>query len=133
MYKGTNKGAIAVAIFFFTITGIMLLTNGGRERAFQKNARMSVGTITDYYIEAKGSGVIFNYTYTVDTMLYHGEGYLCFRVPPKNARFFLNHQFPLLYSKVSPEIARLLVFPDDFIKNGVEFPDSLKWILNYKW
>ena len=46
--------------------------------------------------------------------------------------FVINRTFPVLINKNNPqEYSKLLVVPEDFQEYGLQFPDSLKWILKY--
>lgn len=45
--------------------------------------------------------------------------------------YFIDQYFPLLFSPQS-EAIQVLIVPDDFSEFGIEFPDSLNWVLKYK-
>ncbi|NLR59533.1 hypothetical protein HGH93_15575 [Chitinophaga polysaccharea] len=125
-----SKKGIIVATAIFSVLGIMLLTNGWREKNFQKNAHLTAGEVTGYYIGTRGSGVVLQYKYEVNGTSYYG-GLLYYRIVAGDISFFLNHKYPLLYSSKDPGTSRLLIFPDSFEKNGISFPDSLNWVLKH--
>jgi len=45
---------------------------------------------------------------------------------------FLGKTFPAVYNLKNPSLANLLIFPEDFALYNYPFPDSLKWVLQYK-
>jgi hypothetical protein len=44
---------------------------------------------------------------------------------------FIWKSFPVIYDTTNPVEHFMLIFPDDFKKYGLLFPDSLKWVLQY--
>jgi hypothetical protein len=43
---------------------------------------------------------------------------------------FLNRNFPVMYDPKTG-LSQILIQPSDFKKYGLEYPDSLKWVLPY--
>lgn len=124
-----NKRGYIVGGIVIVIITIVLLTNNWRVNNFLKNAKSTNGKIISYYPDARGSGTIFRYTYVVNGITYRG-GLLSYRII--NEGVFVGREYPLLYSSKSPDKSMLLVFPENFEEMGRTFPDSLKWVENYR-
>lgn len=44
---------------------------------------------------------------------------------------FLNKSFPVVFSQKNPEVNEVLIFPKDFEKYGLQYPDSLTWVKKF--
>jgi superfamily I DNA and RNA helicase len=83
------------------------------------------GEIIQYKKGSNGPWYICNYkvngkTYTVSEPIH-----LCRKL--ENDLFM--RSFPIVYDSTNPGIARVLVFPFEFEELNLEYPDSLKWII----
>ena len=45
---------------------------------------------------------------------------------------FMNSCFPIAINKENPEENAVLIFPSDFERYNLNFPDSLNWVLKYQ-
>lgn len=48
-----------------------------------------------------------------------------------SSTFFIDQKFPLIYSPVTGSM-QVLIAPGDFNEFGIEFPDSLNWVLGHE-
>jgi hypothetical protein len=43
---------------------------------------------------------------------------------------FVNKSFPVIFSKNKPNVNEILIFPKDFERFNLQYPDSLTWVKN---
>ena len=75
-----------------------------------------------------------NYAFEYDRKVYKKVGNSNGKAKDYEAlyKYVANRAFPILINKNNPqEYSKILVVPEDFQEYGLQFPDSLKWLLKY--
>lgn len=84
------------------------------------------------YIYIKTSGLWVYYSYQIDGKSYRDRCNLGLDYEDELEQALLYKTFPLLYCNQSPGIGTPLITPKLFKEYGYYFPDSLKWVEDYK-
>lgn len=90
------------------------------------NRAFSLGVVLDYefnYKSRKG----FNYEFNIN-----GKSYKGFYLSGFNKPEFISRMFPVICNSEKPTENALLIFPKDFERYDLHFPDSLSWVLPYE-
>ncbi|TXI33823.1 MAG: hypothetical protein E6Q58_02235 [Niabella sp.] len=74
--------------------------------------------VVEYTFETKNKEVQFGYV--------NGKEYGRLR------SIIVGKTFPLVYDSINSKTNAILIFPNSFEKYGINFPDSLKWVLEYQ-
>jgi hypothetical protein len=85
------------------------------------------GKITDVIAGGYRSSSKFRYSYVYNKIEYYDEG----STQIKEKTLFIGKIFPIIFSPKTKN-SELLMGPKDFEKYGIQFPDSLRWVLEYK-
>jgi hypothetical protein len=72
-----------------------------------------------------GSGLDGRYSFTVGKITYYSE-HIDGRYNDLSQKIF-RLGFPVIYNTRNPQLNQILVFPTDFSKFELSYPDSLKW------
>lgn len=135
--KKLNRIQIISLLIGFLVLVIPLIIGYINHNKFKKklteNSIIVPGKITGFdktYKRADALNYIFEY---------NGKTYTTYSSSSGNPSdyedmklFVFNRTFPVLINKNNPKkYSKLLVVPEDFQEFGLEFPDSLKWILKY--
>jgi len=97
--------------------------NSKEKRALVRSKAFGVGTIYRVLV-MKSRGTVAYYDFKVGD----GEG--------TDARYeqlgslIYKRSFPVIYDSLDPSNCQILVFPDNFAKYGLPFPDSLSWVID---
>jgi len=86
---------------------------------------ITTGTLTQIRYE-KGKTTLGDYTFTVGDVKINsvkGDGRL-----QAKANHLIKRNFPVIYNSKDPSKNDLLIFPSDFEKYDLIFPDSLIWV-----
>jgi hypothetical protein len=86
--------------------------------------------IIDFRYGGNG-GSMFTYTLAYKNRVYTYKSYSRF-ISSNGKEMFLRKRIPVALSKNEPDYHAILITPDDFKSLGLNFPDSLKWVLEYK-
>ena len=77
----------------------------------------------------KYSRTFLNYQFTANGEIYENS------VTSENLReemhIFDKRYFPVLYFDEDPSISTILISKQNFLDNGISFPDSLEWVCKY--
>lgn len=73
-------------------------------------------------------GYRIEYEYIINGKIYNSDSYRSI-FPLNNVA--IGKFFPFIYNKEKPEKHEILITPDNFQEFGIEFPDSLDWVLPY--
>ena len=115
------KHKIATYLFIF------LILSSCKANEIKQHKGLTTGQITakggNYY---RGCAYYLGYSYKVSDTLY--LGYYPIPIGCNYFDKYMNKFFPVVYSTINPKKGILLVFPDDFERWGIEFPDSLNWV-----
>jgi hypothetical protein len=96
------------------------------ENDLKKNGILLNGEIVDVVTAYRGAPK-YEYKY-----FYKGKMYTDQTVTGvKKLNFFIGKTFPVIFSPKTKN-SELLISPKDFEKNGIAFPDSLQWVLQYQ-
>lgn len=96
----------------------------------KQNGRLYSGTIISYRSGGKDA---INVRYSVvfdnkDSMIYFNP---VEELMPKYKSFLIGKQFPVIINPQKKENAMILIAPANFHELGINFPDSLNWVLPY--
>jgi len=96
----------------------------------KQNQIITTGKIVDHEKKGYRTDDLFIYEYFVN-----GSKYKASHIGnwPKDYSVFLNRNFPVAYNELDHKEAEMLIFPSDFERLDIPFPDSLKWVLPYKF
>jgi hypothetical protein len=122
----TKNVKIIVFVFLTSIIIFGYWNFSSYEKRIERNLSISSGKVISYEYNYKSSKG-YNYDYVVNGINYSGL-YLC----AKKEVILIDKLFPVIYNRLNPEESLLLIFPKDFKKHGLNFPDSLKWVLAYE-
>jgi hypothetical protein len=78
----------------------------------------------------KSTGLEGFYSFAVDGITYSG-GTTDGRFRNIGKRIY-DRSFPVIYNTKNPQVNQILVFSTDFSEFGLAFPDSLKWVDDFK-
>jgi hypothetical protein len=94
----------------------------------RKNNKILVtGNILGFSKGGSNSGTFIDYQYSFQNKVYNGTD-----TKTVNGRIFIKKKFPVVINKKWPSSSKILLLPENFEEYGYSFPDSLKWVLNYK-
>lgn len=128
MISQERIGYTILVIMFAAGVGIIVVRNLMKKKAVTENAAYTTARLIDYTPTGKGSGGGFDYRYVVS-----GTKYIGHRSYPsiswKMGDVFLNKEFPIVYNSKEPSQSYLLLLPGDFAEFGLEYPDSLQWVV----
>lgn len=96
-----------------------------RTERIKQNILWSVGFIQSTKLNYKSSPT-FYYFFSYKDSIINSSTNLPIRYYERNK--FINKAFPVAFSSHDPQTTYLLVFPEDFKKFDLPFPDSLKWV-----
>lgn len=120
---------IAWVLIFVIILAISIIlavrSNQKRISDILESPSYADGSLIDIRFE-KGKTTIGDFTFKVSGVQYQsskGDGRL-----QHLSKFVFNRKFPVIYNTHDPRKNDLLIFPSDFEKYNVVFPDSLNWI-----
>ena len=107
-----------------------------RKKQLDNNHAIDIAYIDDYSVGGIGNagGLSINFKMLIKGKQYYSSTvYSTGKISPRDFEdHFMNKTFPCIYNIKDPTIELLLIFPEDFKRFGYSFPDSLKWVLQYK-
>jgi hypothetical protein len=115
---------------FILSIGLSLLHGCESHSAFIDNGTMTVGTIYEKPHQLSLTSYSIHYEYYVKGVRYKALKAASFgsELRPK----LTGVQFPVVYLNENPTKSRMLIFEYDFEVLGLNHPDSLKWVQEYK-
>jgi hypothetical protein len=125
---------------FFLVTLILLCTlvfiiGTYDKKELSRNHLLTTGVITNCSVGSKGSsGTLFiDFSFFVDDTKYNrSTSFKLKEIAFKDCNnFFFNKNLPVVFNPENPSVCLLLITPKDFSRFGYQFPDSLKWVLQY--
>ncbi len=127
MNKRTSN--IICLLLFVLISCFFLWKARSKQKIIQKNFTITSGNIYNYTVDRRGfKHIEFSFYFNDRTIL--GDQIL--GVPLGQEPKFLNKAFPVVFSNRQPEVNEMLVFPGDFERYDLKYPDSLKWAKDLK-
>lgn len=128
MISQERIGHTILIIMFITTAGVIMVRNLIMKKAVTGNAVYTTARLVHYNPTGKGVGGGFDYRYVVSGTEYTGyRNYSA--ISWKMADVFLNKEFPIVYNSKEPSQSYLLLLPRDFAEFGLEYPDSLQWVV----
>ena len=119
---------IAVAIFGLIVT-VGEIHSTRNENDIKANMVLTSAVITKAHYEYK-AGTHLDYEIVVNGVKYSNHTLChCLFCPYGN---FVGKRLPVVYSSKDPSHLEMLVYPKDFEEYGMQFPDSLQWVLQIK-
>lgn len=120
---------VIVAIVFV----LVVIFNGRRldniNQDIIENRVLTSAIVKDAHYVFK-SGVHLEFEIKVNGISYSNFSFAhCLYCPYQN---FIGKRFPVIYSSRNPNHLEMLVYPKDFEKFGMTFPDSLNWVNSYR-
>jgi hypothetical protein len=94
----------------------------------KKNKILVTGNILGFSKGGSNSGTFIDYQYNFQNKVYNGTD-----TKTVNGRIFIKKNFPVVINKKWPSSSKILLLPENFEEYGYSFPDSLKWVLKYKY
>jgi len=135
--KKLNRIQIISLLIGFFVLAIPLIIGYINHNKFKKklteNSIIVPGKITGFDKTYKRADAL-NYIFEYNKIEYKKVGNSNGKATDYEAvqKHVLYRTFPVLINKNNPKkYSKLLVVPEDFQEFGLEFPDSLKWILKY--
>lgn len=115
--------------FCLIIVVVVILYKESIEKSLiSSNKEITLGYIYDYSYPAK-AGIVLHFFYVVSNDTFYGKRRIS---ASKGDEFYLlRKNFPVVYSKNSFSLNRILLFPDHFKEFNLSFPDSLNWVKKY--
>jgi hypothetical protein len=116
--------SLFIGIFIFLI---LVLFSYFEQYNLKKNKILINGEFLEYKSGGR-SGVWINYKYEFNSITYKGS-----KSKVVYSRNFIGKSFPTVINSKNPSSSEMLILPEDFEEFGYTFPDSLKWVLKYKY
>lgn len=121
------KWGIATVVVMLLALTYTLSKNKKHVHEILDSPSFTTGTLTKIRFE-KGKTILGDYTFKVgDIQVNSVKGDGRFQVL---ANQLMNRSFPVIYNANDPSKNDLLIFPSDFEKYHMIFPDSLIWVEN---
>jgi hypothetical protein len=106
-----------------------------RQKRLKKDHTIGIAYVTDCSSGGRGNagGIWIDYILYAEGKKYKGSSlYLTSDFDVGDvADHMLYKTFPAAYNPGNPSISSLMILPKDFTRYGYQFPDSLKWVLQY--
>lgn len=91
----------------------------------QKDMQFTSGKVVECKVDHRAS-VWIKYTFLHNNEYYIKEQSVNINLGAGN--LVINKNFPVVFSNKKPEINEMLIFPKDFERYSLQYPDSLKWV-----
>ena len=116
---------ITIMLILFIVIFVILFPKY-KEQRIKNNALFTVGKINSIENGHRAASAFYYYKYLVnkDTISSNRSGNSV-----KN--IFLNKNFPVIFNSNKPKENRMLIYPRDFERFDIPFPDSLNWVKEY--
>jgi hypothetical protein len=125
--RKTFKRLSVISIVFFIIGLLGYFKEKKDTASLIANMRFTSGYITKYSPEGPKTAGDFYFQFSVNDQIISYEQIA--NVWPDKGESFVGKQFPVIYDSQNPKNCSLLIFPEQFEKYNLQFPDSLKWVL----
>lgn len=126
-----NRRSFIAFLFFATLFIIALIYSSQKQKALKENHRFTVGLITSYTDAAKAFGGFLNYEFYVGQVKVTSSNRYN-SINQRRSQVFVGKHFFVLYNPANPTNNHMLIFPEDFKRFGLTFPDSLQWVIQYQ-
>jgi hypothetical protein len=117
--------SLFIGIFIFLI---LVLFSYFEQYNLKKNKILINGEFLEYKSGGNKSGDWINYKYEYKSKTYKGS-----IRKVVYSRNFIGKSFPTVINSKNPSSSEMLILPEDFEEFGYTFPDTLKWVLKYKY
>lgn len=127
-----NSGTISI-IAFIIFCGMFFLNNKYQsDKRIQKILKgyTLVNAKVQYvnYINKRGFKIVFSYQINGQ----ENFSSVCSEKYRKIRNVIIDRNFPAIVSNSEHSVNDLLIFPNDFTRYGMSFPDSLSWVKEYE-
>ena len=131
MKNHINKKIIWGAFILFVIVTLFLMIRSlFLDNELEQKGKVTYAKITDYKLGYRG-GIAYIYSFDLDGKRI--EGKTTFPELSSSHSFeFLNKSFPVIYLENKPTCNRLLISRISFKESRIQFPDSLKWVIEFE-
>lgn len=128
MINNSNIKQNLPLLFFILVVLSFLIINKVRINNIKDTMVITSGTIFNSKLGSRG-WIELHYEFFLHDQRFQSLEKI--GIPNKYYKIFLNKKFPVVHSSENPKINEMLIFPEDFKKYNIEFPDSLNWVLPY--
>jgi hypothetical protein len=104
-----------------------IISNCSRDNTLKKNGICTNAIITNFYNIAK-SGYGVEYEFYVNGKKYKEST----RLQISNPQNLIGKKVPVIYDKNYPDVNELLWYSSDWEDVGLQFPDSMKWVNDFR-
>lgn len=115
--------AIIIFLLFLLYIGIKPIIQVNEISEYRS---FTIGEITSIESGHRASPSIFYYSYNFNEREFNDS-----RAGYSLNQTFKNKNFPIILSEVNPRKNRMLIYPRDFERFDIPFPDSLNWVKEY--
>jgi hypothetical protein len=122
------KKTIGIIGLIISIIFIFLVIKRGEKREKELKSDFILTNANIYASHITKIGFIVDYKFEVYSLFVEGSN--TYEINSSDKYKLVNRYFPVVYSKNNPENCDILIFPDDFKKYNIPFPDSLNWVLS---
>jgi hypothetical protein len=121
-------------VIAFFIIAIALIAIYGQAKKNQLDSSFVIvngATVNSFSATGRiGSGYFLDYSFQLQSKIYSGSTAER-NIINSGGSTFVGKFFPVMYSSKNPSNSKLMVTPKDFEDYHYEYPDSLKWMLQY--
>jgi len=127
-----DKRTYYVVAFFFIVVAAIAIYGQVKKNQLDSGFVITNGaTVTSISLTGKtGSGYFLDYSFQFQSKTYSGStaerGII-----NSDGSTFIGKSFPVMFSTKDTSNNKLMVTPKDFEDYHYEYPDSLKWMLDY--
>ena len=130
-----NENRKSALFIILLLVGCVIFVAIGfwRRWKIEKSHKVDIAQIYNYTYGGRGNAgrLYVDFTMNIKGKEYKSSsGYLT--TDFNCNKHFLGKTFPVVYNPDNPSISSILIIPEDFARYGYSFPDSLKWVLQYK-
>ena len=130
--KGKNKRILFI-VLLVGLGVVFILWGFWRKWQIEKSHQISSGRIYNYYYGGRGNAGHFFIDFILNIQGKEYKGSSTYLMKDFDCdRKFIGKTFPVVYNPDNPSTSSILIIPEDFSRYGYSFPDSLKWVLQYK-
>lgn len=116
---------IAIILILFIVIFVTLFPKT-KEQRIKNNALFTVGKIISIEDGHRAAPAFYYYKYVVNKDTISSD-----RSGNSIKYIFLNKSFPIIFNSNKPKENRMLIYPRDFERFDIAFPDSLNWVKQY--
>jgi hypothetical protein len=123
---------ISLIIILILVIGYLTYAFYKRNQ-FHRDFKFTTGKVTSCsFLPRSGGYNRMNFEFRVDSIPFKGSiQFKSFSLKTCNEQF-VNKSFPVVYNPQDNDLNTILIFPEEFDKFHSSFPDSQKWVLQFR-